>query len=116
MDLETRTENLAHNEILGNQSALVEALMANDPRMMDELVTPGSVVEVTLTTGDIAHRFATGHRIELAVTSSNFPAWERNLNNGLSSFSADSFQVVTNAVFGDVDFPSRLILPVVPPL
>ena len=39
---------------------------------------------------DPAQRFATVHRIELAVTSSNFPAWDRNLNNGLSSFTGDS--------------------------
>jgi len=36
-DLETRTENLAKNEILGNQSALVEALLASDHRMLEEL-------------------------------------------------------------------------------
>ena len=37
-DLETRTENLARNEVLGNQSALVETLLKSDPRMIDELV------------------------------------------------------------------------------
>jgi len=37
-DLETRTENLARNEVLANQSALVETLLKNDPRMIDEPV------------------------------------------------------------------------------
>jgi putative CocE/NonD family hydrolase len=88
-------------------------LSRRNGRMTDEFVQPGSVVRVELTTGDIAHRFAAGHRIELAVTSSNFPAWDRNLNNGLSSFSADAYAVVTNSVFSGSGFQSRLSLPVV---
>ncbi len=102
----------------GTAALVVEDLVRlsrRNGRTMDEFVVPGSMLEVELVTGDIAHRFAAGHRIELAISSSNFPAWDRNLNNGLSSFDGTTYAVVTNAVYSDARYASRLQLPVVVP-
>lgn len=87
-------------------------LSRRNGRDVQEFVAPGSVVGVHLAPADIAHYFAAGHRIELAITSASFPAWDRNLNNGLSSFHGDHYDVVTNEVFADSRYPSRITLPV----
>lgn len=45
-------------------------------------LTPGDVVPVELDLGHTAHRFRPGHRVALLVTSSSFPALDRNPNTG----------------------------------
>lgn len=45
-------------------------------------LAPGEVVAVELDLGHTAHRFAAGHRIALLITSSSFPALDRNPNTG----------------------------------
>jgi putative CocE/NonD family hydrolase len=45
-------------------------------------LAPGEVVAVELDLGHTAHRFAAGHRVALLVTSSSFPALDRNPNTG----------------------------------
>ena len=46
------------------------------------LLEPESINEYTITVGACCHRFAAGHRIRIQVTSSNFPAIDRNPNTG----------------------------------
>ena len=57
--------------------------------------------------------FRRGHRIRVAVTSSSFPRFDRNLNTG-GVFGAEARgEVALNTVFHDAARPSRIILPVV---
>ena len=44
--------------------------------------TPGEPYEVRIALGPTANRFRVGHRIRLEVSSSNFPRFARNPNNG----------------------------------
>lgn len=53
-----------------------------------------------------------GHRLRLTVTSSDFPAFDRNLNTGGPIGGEAVGQVATNAVFHDAARPSRVVLPV----
>ena len=49
---------------------------------VEELLTPGDVVELRIRMGPTACRFEPGHRIRLEITSSDFPNHDRNHNTG----------------------------------
>jgi len=53
-----------------------------DPSGEPRPLLPGRVHELTINLGQIHHTFAAGHRIEVDVTSSNFPRRARNTNSG----------------------------------
>lgn len=59
-----------------------------------------------------AWRFAAGHRLRVAVTSSNYPRFDRNLNTGVNPASSGAMKVATNTVYHDKEYPSCLNLPV----
>jgi predicted acyl esterase len=76
-------------------------------------LTPGEVVKVTIDLGHISWIFNTGHRIGLQISSSNYPRFEVNPNNGRELPNADvPSRVANNTVFFDRDRPSRILLPV----
>lgn len=79
-------------------------------------IEPNRVYEYRIRVGSTANLFKRGHRIRLEVSSSNFPMFDINPNNGQRSGEATLLQakVATQAVFHDADRPSRVLLPVVP--
>src|SRR4029453_9242494 len=46
------------------------------------LLTPDQPTKLAVDLGPVAHRLEPGHRLGLLITSSNFPALDRNLNTG----------------------------------
>jgi putative CocE/NonD family hydrolase len=75
----------------------------------ESFLTPGEVVEVVVPLSAVAHVVQPGHRLQLLVTSSWFPLFDRNLGTGAPIGSDDSGVVQANAVHRG----SRLVLPVV---
>lgn len=55
-----------------------------------------------------------GHRLRVHVTSSNFPRWDRNLNNGESLTEGITMRVARQRIYHDRTHHSRIVLPVVP--
>jgi uncharacterized protein len=55
-----------------------------------------------------AHVFRRGHRLRLAVTSSNFPRWSRNLNTGGDNHTSSRSVTATNSIFHDRSHRSRV--------
>ncbi|HXE30908.1 MAG TPA: CocE/NonD family hydrolase, partial [Terriglobales bacterium] len=47
---------------------------------------PGQVYKVTFQPIDTSYYFAPGHRLRLAISSSNFPRFDRNLNTGGNNY------------------------------
>ncbi|MFF4028778.1 CocE/NonD family hydrolase [Streptomyces sviceus] len=78
--------------------------------------TPGEPAEHVVDLWSTSIVFRAGHRIRLQVTSSNFPRWDRNLNTGEPEESAITARVAQQQIFHDPDQPSRIVLPVVPPV
>jgi putative CocE/NonD family hydrolase len=73
------------------------------------------VYELRLDLWATANMFATGHRIRLEVSSSNFPRFDRNSNTGRSiatEGAADLIQAV-NRIYHDRTHPSHLLLPII---
>lgn len=79
-----------------------------------EPLEPGQIIEVRIHLGDIHHTFAAGSRIEVDVTSSNFPRRARNTNSGnplLADDTVADIRVATNTVHHSERHPSHLTLP-----
>jgi uncharacterized protein len=77
-------------------------------------VAPGEVYELTVALGPTANRFRRGHRLRLEVSSSNFPRFARNPNNGVAPTRAVAADLTParQVVHHDSARPSRLVLPV----
>ncbi len=77
-------------------------------------MTPGRVERVTIGLGDICHTLAAGSRIEIDVTSSNFPRRVRNTNSGHPVLADDAdadIRVARNTVHHGPATPSFVELP-----
>lgn len=78
-----------------------------------EPLEPGQIVPVEIDLGNISWIFNTGHRIGLQISSSNYPRFEVNPNDGRDFPTKDQpGQRATNQVHVNSDNPSVLFLPV----
>jgi hypothetical protein len=74
---------------------------------------PHAVYEFPIDLWATANTFLPGHRIRVAVTSSSFPRFDRNLNTGGPVAREAAGVPALNTVFHDAVRPSRVVLPVV---
>ena len=80
-----------------------------------ELMAPGEVCEITIEPFATANLFKAGHRIQLDVSSSNFPRYDVNPNTGEPEGLVRLKRVATNRVYVDAARASHVVLPVIPP-
>ena len=71
---------------------------------------PGEVVKVTVDLASIGHRFEAGHRIRLEVSSSNYPRFMVNSNDGGSVNQSTECLTAVNTVRRGGEYPSALRL------
>jgi putative CocE/NonD family hydrolase len=74
---------------------------------------PGKVYKVTLQPMTTSNYFATGHRIRIEVSSSNFPRFDRNLNTGGNNYDETESIIARNTVHHSRQYPSQVTLSVV---
>ena len=80
-----------------------------------QYLVPEQVYQVTMYLGDIHHTFAAGCRLQVDITSSNFPRRARNTNSGnpvLANDTMADIKIATNAVHHSEEWPSFIVLPV----
>jgi uncharacterized protein len=77
-------------------------------------LTPGQVYSLAIDLWATSNVFRAGHRIRLEVSSSNFPRFDRNLNTGEPAAISDKLATASNTILHDKEYPSALILPVIP--
>jgi len=82
---------------------------ASEPTLMQ----PGKIYKITIDVWSISYIFNKGHKIRLAISSSNTPRFSVNPNNGLLINQGGPKLVAKNTIYYGQDYPSRLILPVV---
>jgi putative CocE/NonD family hydrolase len=80
----------------------------------EELMTPGEIYPVEIQLPPTSNLFAAGHRIRLDISSSNFPRFDVNPNTGEPVGQHTHSVVAHNAVFGDREHPSQVVLPIIP--
>jgi putative CocE/NonD family hydrolase len=86
-----------------------------DPSGEPRPLVPDQVERLTIDLGHIHHTFRAGHRIEVDVTSSNFPRRARNTNSGHPVLAEDGdadIRIATNTVHHAAATPSYIELPV----
>jgi len=89
--------------------------MYRDPSGEPQHLVPDRVEQLSIDLGHIHHTFRAGNRIEVDVTSSNFPRRARNTNSGhpvLAGSGDADIRVATNTVHHAEGTPSFLELPV----
>jgi hypothetical protein len=84
-----------------------------DSRTSPTLLTPHQVYEFNVDLWATANTFKAGHHIRVAITSSSFPRFDRNLNTGGPFGGEARGQAAINTLFHDALRPSRIVLPVV---
>ncbi|MGH3255343.1 MAG: CocE/NonD family hydrolase [Streptosporangiaceae bacterium] len=95
---------------IGIADGIVRAQFRDHSRA-PSLITPGQPYEYRIDLWATSNVFLPGHRLRVDVTSSCFPRWDRNLNNGNP---AAAYGIVARqTVLHDPGHPSRLVLPLV---
>jgi putative CocE/NonD family hydrolase len=79
-----------------------------------ELLTPGEVTEFEIDLVATGNAFQPGHRIRVEIASSNFPRFDRNPNTGEQPGRSDTVVSALQTVHHSAEYPSRIILPVIP--
>lgn len=72
----------------------------------------GTVYPIDIDLPYTAYTFLPGHQVRLDITSSNYPRFDNNLNNGLTMYTAGDTLIATNAVYMEQGYESYLSLPV----
>jgi predicted acyl esterase len=101
----------------GGQSILVcdGIIRARHRDGMDRetLMEPGKIYEFEIDLWSTAIVFNKGHRIRLAISSSNSPRFSVNPNTGGPLFGAEEPVVANQCIYHDAEHPSCVTLPVV---
>ncbi|MDQ2839679.1 MAG: CocE/NonD family hydrolase [Acidobacteriota bacterium] len=77
-------------------------------------VKRNTAYQISIDAGATSYVFSAGHRIRLEVSSSNFPRFDRNLNSSGLNADATKLNKAKQSVFHEKNYPSALILPVIP--
>jgi putative CocE/NonD family hydrolase len=85
-----------------------------ESRTAGSLIEPGKIYRYIVDLWATSNVFRTGHRLRVAVHSSNFPRWSRNLNTAESPELGARAEVALNTVVHDELRPSHIVLPVIP--
>jgi predicted acyl esterase len=78
----------------------------------ERLLQPGKVYELTVDLWSTSIIFNRGHRVRVAVSSSNFPRFDANPNTGRPSSAGRETRVAANTLHLSERFPSHIIMPV----
>ncbi|MEZ5232756.1 MAG: CocE/NonD family hydrolase [Acidimicrobiales bacterium] len=98
--IERRSDGAAVLLLDGVQRVLLRSGATPEP------LRAGEVVTVTVALGELHHTFSPGSRIEVDLTSSNFPRRARNTNSGnllLAADGEDAIRVATNTIHHQPD-------------
>src|SRR3984957_10008171 len=79
-----------------------------------ELAEPGKVYPLAIDAGVTSNVFLAGHSIRVEISSSNFPRFDRNPNTGRAFADETALQKAQQMVYHSRQYPSRVLLPVIP--
>jgi putative CocE/NonD family hydrolase len=78
----------------------------------ENLLAPGTTYEITVDLWSTSLVFNRGHKIRVAVSSSNAPRFDPNPNTGHAFRADNERRVATNTIYFSKRCPSRIVLPV----
>ena len=77
------------------------------------MIIPDKVYKYEIDLWFTSNEFKKEHRVGLALSSSNFPRFNRNLNTGGDNENDSDFVVAKQVIYHDSKYPSHLILPII---
>ena len=75
-------------------------------------IEPGEIYRFDVDLWATSYTVPAGHTLRLEISSSNFPRFTRNLNNGEAFGMSDVVNEATQTIHHSAAYPSRLLLPV----
>ena len=78
------------------------------------LLKPNTVYKFQIDLGVTGNVFRKGHCIRLCISSSNFPRFDRNPNTGHPFGANSELRTAHQTVYHSSDYPSHILLPVIP--
>ena len=78
------------------------------------LMKPGEVYRFEIEMYPFSNVFKKGHRIRVVISSSSFPKWYPNGNTGKEMDEDFPGVVAENTIYHNSEYPSKIILPVIP--
>jgi uncharacterized protein len=112
IDVYPPNEDYPHGFALNISDGILRARYRNSWEH-PELMTPGTVYDITIEPFPTSNLFAAGHRIRLDISSSNFPHFDINPNTGHPEGTGQTTRIATNRVYLDQSRPSHIVLPVI---
>ena len=85
-----------------------------DSRTNPTLLSPNKIYRYEIDVGVTGNLFKKGHSIRLEISSSNFPRFDRNLNTGNATGKDAEIRQASQTVYHSSEYPSHIILPIVP--
>ncbi|MCG3121328.1 MAG: hypothetical protein ALAOOOJD_04372 [bacterium] len=77
----------------------------------EELMQPRQIYPVTIELQNLAITFLPGHRLRLVISSSDYPHFDINLNNGGALYAPGDTLLATNYIYHEANYPSFISLP-----
>jgi putative CocE/NonD family hydrolase len=77
-------------------------------------IEPGKVYQFAIDLWATSYVVASGHRLRVEISSSNFPRLTRNLNTGNEFGMRDEIAVADQTIYHSKEYPSHVLLPVMP--
>lgn len=78
----------------------------------ESFLEPGEVYELTADLWSTSIVFNRGHKVRLAVSSSNYPRFEVNPNTGKPLGAGGEKRIATNTLYLSKQYPSHIVMPV----
>ncbi len=75
-------------------------------------IEPGEIYTFTIDLWATSYTLPAGHKLRVEISSSNFPRFARNLNNGETFGISDQIKIAEQTIYHSSNYPSRLVLPV----
>jgi putative CocE/NonD family hydrolase len=107
--VDVRSDGFAHNL----QDGIIRARYRTS-RSEPSLIEPGRVYPFVIDLWATSHLFKTGHRVRVEISSSNFPRFDRNQNTGAPLGRDDRLEVASQTVYHNEEYPSHVVLPIIP--
>jgi len=85
-----------------------------DSRTNPTLLSPNKIYRYEIDVGVTGNLFKKGHSIRIEISSSNFPRFDRNLNTGNATGKDAEMRQASQTVYHSSEYPSHIILPMVP--
>jgi putative CocE/NonD family hydrolase len=77
-------------------------------------ITPGKIYAYNIDLWNTCQQFRHDHRVRVEISSSAFPKYDRNQNTGEALGKTATIQVALQTILHNAQYPSHIVLPIVP--